>query len=106
MTTALFDDIGEVITDTNISSPLVVNVLFSGQVFGEVPPDSDDLLPGGNANKDNIFQFDDSVNKWVYNLNSELYAAPSKYIVKPVAGDNSYTIDISTGCLQTFERLD
>ena len=37
---ALFDDIGNVITDTNISSPPVVNVLFSRQVLGEVPPDS------------------------------------------------------------------
>jgi len=40
---ALLDDIGNVITDTNISSPPVVNVLFSGQVLGEVPPDSDSL---------------------------------------------------------------
>ena len=47
---ALFDDIGNVITDTNISSPPVVNVLFSGQVLGEVPPDSDGILPSRNEN--------------------------------------------------------
>ncbi|MEE8254104.1 MAG: hypothetical protein V3S58_00675, partial [Nitrosomonadaceae bacterium] len=33
LTMALFDNIGDVITDTNISSPPVVNVLFSGQAF-------------------------------------------------------------------------
>jgi len=33
LTMALFDDIGDVITDTNISSPPVVNLLFSGQAF-------------------------------------------------------------------------
>jgi hypothetical protein len=53
---ALFDDIGNVITDTNISSPPVVNVLFSGQVLGEVPPDSDNILPSGNANKHGMSQ--------------------------------------------------
>ena len=75
-------------------------------MYGEVPPDTDDLLPKGNANEDNVFRFDDSENKWVYNLGTKQFSAPGVYTVKPVAGDDTYTIDTSTGCLQTFERLD
>jgi len=103
---ALTDSGGAVITDADVSAPPVVNVIFGGQVYGEVPPDSDDLLPTGGANEDNIFRFDDSENKWVYNLGTKQFSAPGVYTVIPVAGDDSYTIDTSTGCLQTFERLD
>jgi hypothetical protein len=102
---ALSDSNGGVITDTDISSPPMVNVMSTGVALGEVPPDPNDFPSKGQANKDNIFEFDGSIDKWVYNLDIELYVAPGKYTINPVAGDNSYTIDTSTGCLQTFERL-
>jgi sugar lactone lactonase YvrE len=96
---------GAVITDTDVEAPPVVNVLFGGQVFGEVPPDSDDLLPTGGANEDNIFRFNDSTDQWEYNLDTKQFTAPGVYTVKPVAGNDSYTIDTGSGCIQTFERL-
>ena len=89
------------ITDADLSAPPVVNVLFGGQVYGEVPPDSEDLLPTGGANNDNIFRFENS--KWIYNLGTEQFVSPGVYTVKAVAGDGSYIID---GCMETFERLD
>jgi len=97
----LIDSEGVEITDADLSAPPVVNVLFGGQVYGEVPPDSEELLPNGGANTDNIFRFENG--KWIYNLGTAQFSAPGIYTVKAVAGDGSYTID---GCMQTFERLD
>ena len=89
------------ITDTDLTSLPVVNVLFGGQVYGESPPDGEDLLPNGGANDDNIFRFENS--KWIYNLGTKQFTAPGIYTVKAVAGDGSYIID---GCMEIFERLD
>jgi hypothetical protein len=89
------------ITDTDLSALPVVNVLFGGQVYGESPPDGEDLLPNGGANDDNIFRF--TGGKWIYNLGTKQFTAPGTYTVKAVAGDGSYIID---GCMETFERLD
>ena len=97
----LINSEGVEITDADLSAPPVVNVLFGGQVYGEVPPDSEELLPTGGANTDNIFRFENS--KWIYNLGTKQFSAPGIYTVKAVAGDGSYIID---GCMQTFERLD
>ena len=105
----LTDSNSGVITDADISAPPVVNVTFGGQSLGVVPPNPD-VLPGTKkakaAKKGNIFEFDGSIAKWIYNLDTALYAAPGKYTVTPVPGDNSYTINTRTGCLQTFDRLD
>lgn len=97
----LLNSEGVEVTESDLSSPPVVNVLFNGQVYGEVPPDGEDLLPTGGANNDNIFRF--SGGKWIYNLDTGQFASPGEYVVKAVAGDGSYTID---GCMETFERLD
>lgn len=40
----LTDKNGLAVTDTDLHAPPVVNVLFNGAVFGEVPPDDADLL--------------------------------------------------------------
>ncbi len=89
------------ITDADLSALPVVNVVFGGQVYGEVPPDGEDLLPTGGSNNDNIFRF--SGGKWIYNLGTAQFASPGTYTVKAVAGDGSYIID---GCMETFDRLD
>ena len=101
----LLDADGTLISETDFTPP-VVNVTFGSQVFGESPPDTDDLLPQGAANVDNVFRYDNSISKWVYNLGTGQFTAAGTYTVKPIAGDTTYTIDTSNTCVQTFERPD
>ena len=103
----LTDAAGFAVTDLDIAAPPVINVLFGSQVFGEVPPDTEDLLPLGSANDDNIFRFDLDSGQWIYNLGTKLFTAAGTYIVMVASGDTSeYTVSGPGGsCVQTFERL-
>ena len=100
----LQDGTGAVITDLDGSAPPVVNVLFS-PVGGGVEVDrTEDLLPPGMANEDNVFRFDVSTNTWIYGLGTKLFDAPGTYAVTAEPGDVSYDIDSS--CAGSFERLE
>jgi hypothetical protein len=103
----LVDADGYTVTDADIAAPPVINVYFEGHVFGETPPDTDDLLPLGSANDDNIFRFDIVARQWIYNLGTKQFTAAGTYTVMVDSGDTSeYTINGPDGaCLQTFERL-
>jgi len=103
----LTDADGFTITDTDIVAPPVINVLFGAQVYGVMPPDTDDLLPLGSANDDNIFRFDIDSWQWIYNLGTKQFTAAGTYTVTVASGDETeYTIDTSGGqCTQTFVRL-
>jgi len=76
-------------------------------VFGEIPPDTHDLLPLGSANDDNLFRFDPDSGQWVYNLGTKLFTATGTYTVMVTSGENGeYIISFPDGnCTQTFERL-
>ena len=76
-------------------------------MFGEMPPDTDDLLPLGSANDDKIFRFDIDARQWIYNLGTKQFTAAGTYIVMVASGDTSeYIINGPDGaCTQTFERL-
>lgn len=103
----LTDSDGFTVTNIDIAAPPVINVLFNAQVFGEVPPNTDDLLPLGSANDNNLFRFDLDSGQWVYNLGTKKFTAAGTYTVMIASGDNTeYTIDTPGGaCSQTFERL-
>lgn len=106
----LTDADGFTVTDLDIAAPPVINVLFNAQVFGEVPLDTDDLLPLGSANDDNIFRFDpdSGLGEWVYNLGTKQFQAEGTYTVMVASGDTSeYEISAPSGgaCTETFERL-
>lgn len=103
----LNDADGYIVTDLDIVAPPVINVLFNGTVFGDVPPDDATLLPLGSANEDNAFRFDPESGQWIYNLGTKQFGAPGTYTVSVASGDTSeYTIDAPGGaCAQTFERL-
>lgn len=101
----LSDESSFSISDEDIVAPPVINVLFNGQVFGEIPPDTGDLMPTGSSNEDNIFRFDPDSGQWIYNLGTKQFAAAGTYTVIITSGDeNEYTISPGT-CTQTFERL-
>ena len=98
---------GYTVTDADIAAPPVINVYFEAQVFGEIPPDSNDLLPLGSANDDNIFRFDMDARQWIYNLGTKQFTAAGTYTVMVASGDSlEYTINgLAGACTQTFERL-
>jgi len=97
---------GYMVTDADIVAPPVINVFFNAQVFGEIPPNTDDLLPLGSANDDNIFRFDPDSGQWIYNLGTKQFTAPGTYMVIVTSGDEpESTINAPGGqCYQTFTR--
>lgn len=101
----LVDPEGFIITDDDLSSPPVVNVMFSAAAAGDAQsPDTSDLLPLGQASEDNVFVYDIDSETWSYILGTRQYSAAGTYTVRAVAGDSSYGIDSS--CSGEFERLD
>jgi hypothetical protein len=102
----LTDADGNTVTDLDIEAPPVINVLFDGHIYDEIPTETDDLLPIGLANQDNIFRFVTDTGQWAYNLGTKQFKAPGTYTVIVKSGDASeYQITTPNGaCTQTFER--
>ncbi|ABL98602.1 hypothetical protein SHAM105786_08500 [Shewanella amazonensis] len=83
-------------------APPVVNISYSPLVAGPTIDVTDDLLPLGNANDDNIFRWDVDGQKWIYNLGTKPYKSLGTYTVSVAPGSSDYTVDSS--CEQIFER--
>lgn len=88
----LFDAIGAV-TDLDIVSVPVLQVIFSS-VGGGPPVDvTDDSLAGGRGTEGNQFVFTEE-GKWQFNLKTKNYTAEGTYTITMVSGDESeYIID-------------
>lgn len=102
----LDDEDGNPLTDADFNppNPPVINVMFSAVGDGSDFTESEDLLPAGQANDDNIFRWDPEDGIWIYNLSTKLHMAAGLYKVTAVSGDeDSYTID-SSSCQGTFLR--
>jgi hypothetical protein len=97
----LFDADGYVVTDADLSASPVISVSFAPSSGGSSEDVSDDVLPAGKANDDNIFRYDLEEDKFIYNLSTKSYKASGEYTVTAVAGDSSYEIE---GCSETFTR--
>ena len=94
----LFDSSGGLITDVDITSPPVIQVLFTPQ--GALTPIdvTDDALPAGQGTDGNQFEF--SNGKWRFNLKTQNYSAAGTYIIEIISGNESeYTID---SCVAEF----
>lgn len=103
----LEDESGVVLTDADFypPEPPVINVMYSANGDGSDYTESEDLLPAGHANDDNIFRWDPDEQIWIYNLGTKLHGASGLYKVTAVSGDeSSYVID-SESCQGLFERL-
>ena len=71
-------------------------------IGGGQPQDlSDQVLPQGSANDDNIFRFETEASTWIYNSGTELFEAAGTYEVTVAPGDDDYAIET---CMQTFTR--
>jgi hypothetical protein len=96
----LRDASGAIVTDEAIAAP-VVSVEFT--TYNGLPVDvTPDLLPLGAANTDNVFRFDASSQKWIYNLGTEFFVNPGTYAVVAKPGDATYQLDSS--CRGIFVR--
>lgn len=97
----LLDADGNFYTDQHIVPP-VLNVSFSPLSGGGAVDVTDDLLPAGRANDDNIFRWDEDGQKWIYNLGTKVYKSAGTYKVTAIPGSSDYTIDSS--CMGEFQR--
>ena len=98
----IVDNAGALITDADIVAPPVITVSYASTVYGEVPPNDEDLAPLGSANDDNIARFDPDSETWIYNLGTKQFTASGEYTVEMVSGDpGEYLLE---GCSQTFSR--
>ena len=96
----MVDGGGNEITDTDLNTDPVIQVLFTS--YGEITAEdvSDEVLPAGHGTDGNEFEFtDDGI--WQFNLKSKNYSASGEYVVTVVSGDDSeYLIDPT--CISSF----
>ena len=97
----LVDSDGYLITESNISSFPVVNVIYTPG-SGTDDSNNPDLVPPGLADDGNEFRYDDPY--WVINLSTKQFTSAGTYEVTAIAGDDSYIIDAGS-CSGTFVRL-
>jgi hypothetical protein len=98
---ALIDADGNLITESDISAPPVVDVSYTPG-FDAVYSYDSELLPPGLADDGNDFRF--GYPYWAINLATKQFTSAGTYEVTAVAGDESYMIDASS-CSGTFIRL-
>lgn len=97
----LIDSDNNVITESALSAPPVVNVTYTPDSDADFSNNSD-LLPAGLADDGNVFRAVDS--GWALNLGTKQFSSSGTYNVTAVAGDSSYLIDAAS-CSGTFIRL-
>lgn len=86
--TLLFDESGFLVTDSDIVSPPVLQVIFSS-AFGASPIDvTENALAAGKSSEGNIFSYDSSGGRWKYNIKTSNYTAAGTYTVKIASGDS------------------
>ncbi len=80
----LSDADGNPITDLDIVSPPVIQVLYSSAGSAAIDV-TDDALPAGQGTEGN--QFDYTGGKWRFNLKTKNYNAAGPYTIKLISGD-------------------
>lgn len=98
---SLVDTDSNIITESDISSPPVVNISYTPGA-GVDDSNNPELVPPGLADDGNAFRF--NYPYWVINLATKQFTSVGTYEVTAVAGDDSYIIDASS-CSGSFIRL-
>lgn len=96
----IFNTNGDLITDTDIVAPPVIQVLFNSGSGGDPLDVTDDALPAGLGTEGNQFVFTDE-GKWQFNLKTKEYTASGTYSISVVSGDDSEYI-IGPSCVAQF----
>jgi hypothetical protein len=95
----LIDGDGFPVTDADISSPPVIQVIFTPLV-GPAEDVTDDALPAGKGSVGNQLAFDSAGGKWAYNLMTKNYSALGTYTITIITG-NACEYSIVT-CIAVF----
>ncbi len=94
----LFDEDNFLVSDSDLISPPVVQVIFSSIIGGDPIDVTDDALPAGKGTDGNVFVFDFASGRWRFNLLTKNYSAPGTYAISRVSGDEfEYVIDPTCG---------
>lgn len=80
------DENASPITDSDIVSPPVIQVLFDSGIAPAIDV-TDDALPAGEGTEGNQFEF--STDKWQFNLKTKNYTALGTYTVTMQSGDDA-----------------
>ena len=96
------------ITDSDILAPPVINIEFGGVVYGDGVSDDELLEPVGASNEGNAFAFNPDTQQWEYRIGTKQFSTPGTYTVTVRSGnDSEYSIDTTNGnCNNTFTRQD
>jgi hypothetical protein len=94
----LLDVGGNILTDAEITTPPVIQVIFTSTV-GCAADVTDQALSAGHGTDGNQFEF--SGVKWQYNLQTKNYTAKGTYTVTMVSGDEC-EYGIESSCTATF----
>ena len=91
----LFGPEGFEVTDLDVSAPPVVQVVFRPGRGGQAVDVSEQMVRAGRPSEGNQFAFTE-MGLWQFNLKSQNYRAPGKYIVSAVSGDDSEYVLLPT----------
>jgi hypothetical protein len=92
----LSDSEGFPITDLEIGSLPVVQVIYSPLGSSEVIDVSEQALPAGTGTEGNQFVFTDE-GKWQFNLKTSNYTAAGTYTIQMIPGDQwEYVLETCT----------
>jgi hypothetical protein len=94
----LLDGDGYLVTDSDITAPPVIQVIFQPTV-GDAEDVTNEALSAGQGTDGNQFEFSDG--KWQFNLKTKNYSGAGTYTITMVSGDEcEYVID--TTCTASF----
>jgi len=96
----LFNESGTALTDVDLTSAPVLQVLYDAGLGGDPEDVSDQVLPAGQGSEGNQFVYTTD-GEWQYNLATKNYAAPGTYHISIVAGDDE-EYEISPACQASF----
>lgn len=87
----LLDDTATPITDTDLSAPPVIQILYQSDIEEDAEDVTSQSLTAGQGTEGNQFEF--SGGKWQFNLQTKNYTAQGTYTITMVSGDTlDYTI--------------
>ena len=93
-------DGGNPVTDADITSPPVIQVIFEPSGGGGAIDVTDDALSAGKGTQGNQCYFDSAGGKWAYNLMTKNYTAAGTYTITVISGTACYSI--ATTCTASF----
>ncbi len=101
----LFNGEGYAITDLDITSPPLIQVILTPNDGSPAQDVTDAALAAGMGSEDHQFEYDPVEQIWQYNLKTKPYQTPGTYTITMVSGDTD-EYALSSTCEATFERID